>query len=148
MQTHRMAIIEAAYAALNDATSAGGRVYKSRQLRIGEKKLPALQVYLDDEVTAVTTVGGPRRKQRQSELVVVAVVDSSDDDAQAIESLIGEVEVAIETSNRLGGTVKSIEATGLRFPESEAGKRASTAEAAVGFRFTFYTREGDPSAAL
>lgn len=149
--THRIAMAQAIEAALKGATLAGSNVYNSETFRLGAHKIPAILFYFDREMVATRTVAGPRVKDRTAELVVAAVVES-DGQRRNIELVMGQIEAALENSNRLGGLAKSVTHAELRNPPVESvqqsGKEAGLTEAALGFRVVYYTREGDPTKAL
>lgn len=95
----RQQIREAVATTLTGLATTGARVYQSRLRPLADADLPALRIYTDSEqIDSGVSVGFPNRQNRTLTLRVEAVVKSAANFDDTLDTIIKEVEAAINAS--------------------------------------------------
>ncbi len=99
----RQSIRDNMVTALTGLTTTGANVFDTRFYPIGEDKLPALCVYLQDDDPEYLTIEKPRSVLHTAQFNVEAYVKSNSDPASTIDDIWVEVGEALETDITRGG---------------------------------------------
>jgi hypothetical protein len=101
----RQQIRDATQAALLNQTSAGPRVFKTRDMTFHRKELPALAVYtLQETVDPASADTAPLELKRTLQLAIEGAVSLTDNVDDALDALAVDVERAMHRDDSLGAT--------------------------------------------
>ena len=143
----RQQIREAFAAAVTGLTTTGARVYASRIYEIPAASLPALRITTDEESIAWVSVHPTATLERDISITCEAVAQAVADLDDTLDTIIGEVEVAIAADTTLGGLCGACRLESIAIDLSADGE-APTGRAAMRFTCRTYTLSNAPSAAI
>lgn len=139
----RQAIREALAAALIGLASTGARVFQSRMRP--QDSLPCLLATTNDE--DVQRVDMDSIEERDIDLEIVGVAKAAADVDDVLDTIAAEVETAIGANNTLGGRVKRMHLTRLRYEfDDELDQPVGLVR--LTYRSTYFTNAGVPGTTL
>jgi hypothetical protein len=144
--TVRKQIRAAAVTALGGLTTTGAHVFDSRVYPMQDAQLPALRIDTADEQVAISSMGAGRLQEHMLELIVQACVKENDNYRDTIDTIIGEVEIAIAANQGIGGA-KYVQLKSINVAVAGEGEKP-VAVATLTFEVFFITALGAPTVAL
>jgi len=143
----RQQIREAFAAAVTGLTTTGARVYQSRIYELPAAQLPALRISTNDEAITWASLHNPATMERDIGLTCEAVAQATADLDDTLDTIIGEVEVAIAADPTLGGLCGVCRIESIEIDLSAEGE-VPTGRAAMRFAVRTYTLSNAPQTAL
>lgn len=143
----RQQIREALAAVVTSLATTGARVYQSRVVQLEANELPALLIATNSESIDVLDFVSNPSLERTLTINVTAVAKAVSNLDDTLDQIIKEVEVAVSTSNTLGGLVKDVVLTGIEI-EMNADAEMPTGQAVLTFNANYYTRAQAPDVSL
>ena len=143
----RQQIREALATVVTSLATTGARVYQSRVVQLEANELPALLIATNSENIDVLDFVSNPSLERTLTINVTAVAKAVSNLDDTLDQIIKEVEVAVSTSNTLGGLVKDVVLTGIEI-EMNADAEMPTGQAVLTFNANYYTRAQAPDVSL
>ena len=143
----RQQIREALATVVTSLATTGARVYQSRVVQLEPNELPALLIATNSESIDVLDFVSNPSLERTLTINVTAVAKAVSNLDDTLDQIIKEVEVAVSTSNTLGGLVKDVVLTGIEI-EMNADAEMPTGQAVLTFNANYYTRAQAPDVSL
>jgi hypothetical protein len=146
----RQQVREALAALLTGLTTTGARVYQSRLLPLEDAELPCLLVATNAEQLQVVDIGLNPILERQLNIVVTAVNKVSANLDDTLDTMIKEVEAALNisaTANTLAGLVKDTTLQSIEI-EMNADAERPVGHAVMTFSANYYTRAAAPDISI
>jgi len=143
----RQQIREALAQVVTGLATSGSHVYQSRVVQLEANELPALKVLTGDEAVTIVDIGSNPLQERNLTVTVTAVAKAANNLDDMLDTMIKEVEVAVASSNTLGGLVKDVVLTGTGV-DMNAEAELPTGQALITFNANYYTRAQAPDVSL
>jgi hypothetical protein len=143
----RQQIREALATVVTSLATTGARVYQSRVVQLEPNELPALLIATNSESIDVLDFVSNPSLERTLTINVTAVAKAVSNLDDTLDQIIKEVEVAVSTSNTLGGLIKDVVLTGIEI-EMNADAEMPTGQAVLTFNANYYTRAQAPDVSL
>lgn len=119
----REQIKDAVITAVTGLATTGTNVFKSRVYSNGDKHLPGLMVYFEEEESEPGSTGATRSLDRILNLVVEGQVKSGEDVDEIMDDIAEEVEAAMDADRYLGGLALESYLAATQFGFSGEGRR-------------------------
>lgn len=143
----RQQIREALATVVTGLVTTGAHVYQSRVVQLESSELPALLIATNSESIDVLDFVNNPSLERTLTINVTAVAKAVSNLDDTLDTIIKEVEVAVSTSNTLGGLVKDVVLTGIEI-EMNSDAEMPTGQAVLTFNANYYTRAQAPTVSI
>jgi len=137
----RIRVAAAASGVLGNLTTTGTRVSVSPVYDLND--LPALRISTPAETIDIESLGTGRIRRHTLTLAVEACVKANSSYTDSVDQICKEVQIALDTSNTLGGLCKWIEPKSFELQAEGEGDKA-IAVGRMEFDVIYFTAQGAP----